>query len=134
MTTSKRFLRADTPKNKSNQWIMKDRVSRGTHWECANLLDWTFRDGQEVRLQQVVLTQQDTPAKLCGQKVQASEKGCTGNSLPIRSQRSQANKKVFECSECGKAFSKSSTFKTHQKIHTEKLSTSQETPIKAKRY
>nr|XP_042139871.1 zinc finger protein 454 isoform X1 [Peromyscus maniculatus bairdii] len=134
MTTSKKFLRADVPKKDSDQWIMKERITRGTHWECAHLLDWQYQEGREVRLRQVVLTQQCTPSTLSGQKVEASEKVCTGSSLPIQSQRSQASKKDLECSECGKAFSKSSTLKKHQKIHTEKLNTSQKMPIKDKRY
>lgn len=128
MTMSKTFLKADIPKNQSDQWITKERATRETHWVCANLLDQQFQEGQEVKLQQVALTQQGTPS------TEGSDKGCTETSAPIQSQRSQANKRAFECSKCRKAFSKRSTLKKHQKLHTEKLNPIQKTPRKEKRY
>ncbi|XP_063498491.1 zinc finger protein 454 isoform X3 [Symphalangus syndactylus] len=126
--SKKSTLKAEIPEEELDQWTVKERFSRSSHWKCASLLDWQC-GGQEISLQRVVLTHPNTPSQEC------DESGSTMSSS-LHSAQSlgfQPSKNAFECSECGKVFSKSSTLNKHQKIHTEK-NTNQKIHIKEKRY
>ena len=129
----KSILKADIPEGELGQWMIKERFTRDSCWKYDDLLEWQH-GGQEINLEQVVLAHEKTSSVVGDQKCDESGKPGTMNSSFVQSQGFQSSKKAFECSECGKVFTKSSTLNKHQKIHSEKLNANQKIVIKEKRY